>query len=485
MLLILLTYLLAPFVAASTNATQDACRHFQSALSNSVVMPSDSKYSVLSTENWSATAWGSPACIVEPGSTADVQMIVSYLSYQQVRFAIRSGGHSPSPFGANTDDGVLIDLSSLNTKEYDAKSQTVKIGAGLRWGDVYRYLDQFGVTAVGARVLDVGVGGLLLGSGLSYLSDLYGMACDNVVNFEVIIADGSVVNANASYYQDLYRALKGGANNFGVVGSFTLRTYPIQNVWGGIKIYANEHIPALYEALAAYQAEPNKDLHANLMLQPFVTNQSFGAMLNMVYLKPEESPAAFKSFYMIPTVGDTTKLQTLTEMISGQIVPSIPRWDWHTTSFTPSAAIYEKISSIISTAPEVDQLKALTAGTLVLGFQPISSNVVQAGIDRSENVLGLDNVNQTWLVLDIGWWKEEDDATAHNATRSLLRKIENATKSANSYVRYIFMNDASWDQPVIDHYGTNNVRRMRQVRSKYDPTNAFYNLVSGGFKLSL
>lgn len=139
----------------------------------------------------------------------------------------------------------------------------------------------------------------------------------------------------------------------------------------------------------------------------------------------------------------------------------------------------------MSTAPEVAQLKALTGGTLVLGYQPISSSLVQAGLDRGGNVLGFDKVNQTWMVLDIGWWRPEDDAVAHNATKSLLAKIEKATKESDSYVRYIFMNDASWDQAVIDHYGTNNVRFMRQVRAKYDPSLTFHNLVSGGFKLPL
>jgi hypothetical protein len=161
------------------------------------------------------------------------------------------------------------------------------------------------------------------------------------------------------------------------------------------------------------------------------------------------------------------------------------RWDWHSTSFTPSAEIYEKINSIIETAPEVSQLRALTGGTLVLGFQPISSSLVQAGLDRGGNVLGHDKVNQTWMVLDIGWWREEDNAIAHNATRSLLEKIEKATKASDLYLRYIFMSDASWDQAVLNHYGTNNVRYMRQMREKYDPSHTFYDLVSGGFKLSL
>ena len=74
-----------------------------------------------------------------------------------------------------------------------------------------------------------------------------------------------------------------------------------------------------------YQSVPNKDPYANLMLQAFTTNASVGAVLNMVYLKPEISPPAFEAFYSIPTRADTTKIQTLTEMMSGQAVPEIPR----------------------------------------------------------------------------------------------------------------------------------------------------------------
>lgn len=75
-----------------------------------------------------------------------------------------------------------------------------------------------------------------------------------------------------------------------------------------------------------YQSNPNKDPYANLMMQAFTTNASVGAVLNMVYLKPEVSPPAFSPFYSISTTFDTTKIQTLTQMMSGQIVPGIPRY---------------------------------------------------------------------------------------------------------------------------------------------------------------
>lgn len=74
-----------------------------------------------------------------------------------------------------------------------------------------------------------------------------------------------------------------------------------------------------------YQTAPNKDLYANLMLQAFTTNTSVGAVLNMVYLKPVVSPLAFAPFYSIKPTKDTTKLQTLTEMMAGQIVPPLSR----------------------------------------------------------------------------------------------------------------------------------------------------------------
>jgi hypothetical protein len=470
-------------LAALTSKAQSTCSQFKTTLGKITILPSDPTYNALATDNWSATAWAKPACIVQPAEVSQAQKIISTLAKNEIPFAIRSGGHSPSPLAANSNGGILIDLVSLNRINYDAAKNVVTIGAGLRWGQVYSELEKYQVTVVGGRVLDVGVGGLILGSGLSYLSDLYGLACDNVVNFEVALSSGRVVNANERENQDLFWALKGGLNNFGLVTSFTLRTYPIYKVWGGVKFYNFTDLPKLLQAANKYQSTPTKDPYANFMLQAFPTNQSVGVVLNMVYLKPEPSPPAFAPFYSIPTTADTTKVQTLREMMSGQGVPAIPRWDWRSTSFTPSEDVYKKIGSIVTTSPEVNTIGKLTAGTLALGLQPISTSLIKAGIARGGNALGLDNTNQTWWVLDTGHWHAKDDSAAHEATKSLMGKIQNAVKQEESEIDYIFMNDASWDQDVIASYGEDNVRRLRKVREKYDPSFAFTYLAGGGFKL--
>lgn len=125
----------------------------------------------------------------------------------------------------------------------------------------------------------------------------------------------------------------------------------------------------------------------------------------------------------------------------------------------------------------------MPAGSQAFGIQPISASLVEAGNARGGNALGLNAVNQTWMVLTSGWWNAEDDETVYTATREMIDDIESASKEEDQYIEYIFMNDADWNQDVIQHYGECNVERLRKVQSEYDPNLVFQKLVPGGFKL--
>ncbi|TVY80674.1 Bifunctional solanapyrone synthase [Lachnellula suecica] len=465
-------------VASSASAT---CEKLSNQLGAVIKLRSDAQYIALSDENWSQTAWKQPSCIALPASTSDLSHLITTLVGNNVPFAIRSGGHSPNPFDSNIDTGVLISMDKFNTVTYDAVHSLASFGPGARWDAVYTALDPYNVSLVGGRVMDVGVGGLTLGSGLSYLSDLYGLVCDNVVAYEVVLANGKTVEATSNQNSDLFWALKGGSNNFGILTKVTSKTYPIFQVWGSIRTYAKAQMADVMQALYEYQTTPNKDLYANMVLNLAPINDS--VLLTLVYLKPVADPPAYAAFYKIPSVTEFSALMTLHQLQNAFPTPSIPRWAWYTVTFEPNSALYSQISELYSTAPEIAIISALTAGTLVGTVQPINANVARAGQERGGNTLGLQAVNQTWFALNAAWWNPADDATTYAALASLHSKVEDLAKAAKVQLQYLFMNDANSNQSVIASYGPENGHRLRAIQKVYDPHLVFQKLVPGGQKI--
>jgi hypothetical protein len=145
--------------------------------------------------------------------------------------------------------------------------------------------------------------------------------------------------------------------------------------------------------------------------------------------------------------------------------------------------MYQKILNTTLDSPEYSLLAGLPGGTLVWNLQPISDKVAQYGDTNGGNALGVKLVSQTWLSLQTGWIRSEDDHKAHNLTTRILNRVDAVIMNHNWYVDYRFMNDAAWDQDVIRSYGKENVGRLIKIRNKYDPTHVFQRLVPGGFKI--
>ena len=122
----------------------------------------------------------------------------------------------------------------MNTLEYSLNVN--------RWSDVYTYLQQFDLTAAGGRLGPVGVPGLLLAGGVNFYGNQVGFGADTVINYEVVLANGSVVEVNQTSSPDLFWALKGGSSNFGLVTRFDLKTIPSRKVWAGVHTVSEEYI---------------------------------------------------------------------------------------------------------------------------------------------------------------------------------------------------------------------------------------------------
>jgi FAD/FMN-containing dehydrogenase len=173
-----------------------------------------------------------PALIAQCADVADVIAAVNFGRDQGMLVAIRGGGHNGPGLGT-CDGGLVIDLSPMRHVRVDPVQRTVRVAGGCTWGDVDHATHAFGLATPSGIISSTGVGGLTLGGGIGHLSRKCGLTIDNLLEADVVLADGSFVTASASEHPDLFWAIRGGGGNFGVVTSFVFKLHPIDVVYGG------------------------------------------------------------------------------------------------------------------------------------------------------------------------------------------------------------------------------------------------------------
>jgi FAD/FMN-containing dehydrogenase len=174
-----------------------------------------------------------PALLASCRGTADVAEAVRFAVSEDLELAVRGGGHNVSGHSV-CDGGLVIDLSLMRGVDVDPVARLARVQGGALWADVNREAAVHGLAVTGGAISTTGVGGYTLGGGLGWLMGVHGLAADNLVEAEVVLATGEVVRANATEHPDLFWALRGGGGNFGVVTSFVFRLHPVPQVVGGV-----------------------------------------------------------------------------------------------------------------------------------------------------------------------------------------------------------------------------------------------------------
>jgi len=186
-----------------------------------------------------------PALIARCVTPEDVAAVVTFAREHGQLLSVRCAGHNVVGF-AVCDDGVVLDLSRMKRIEVDSSRKAVRAEAGLTWGEINDALQPHGLAATGGFVSLTGVGGLTLGGGLGWLVRKHGLALDNLLSAQVVLADGRRVAASAAENSDLFWALRGGGGNFGVVTSFEFNAHSDGTVLAGIVLHSREDArPAL------------------------------------------------------------------------------------------------------------------------------------------------------------------------------------------------------------------------------------------------
>jgi FAD/FMN-containing dehydrogenase len=202
-----------------------------------------------------------PLMIARCADVADVIAAVNFARDNSLLLAIRGGGHNGPGLGS-CDDGLVIDLSEMKGVRVDPATRTVRVGPGCTSGDVDHATHAFGLAVPFGIVSTTGVAGLTLGGGSGYLTRKYGLTIDNLIEADVVLADGTFVTANKAENPDLFWALRGGGGNFGVVTSFLFQAHPVDMVFAGPIFWDAKHAKEIMRAYRDFLPNAPEELGA-------------------------------------------------------------------------------------------------------------------------------------------------------------------------------------------------------------------------------
>ncbi|KAF7190388.1 FAD-dependent monooxygenase CTB5 [Pseudocercospora fuligena] len=442
---------------------------------------------------WSLNAAESkPSCIVQPSSTEEVSKAVKILKdafdeNEDARCTVRSGGHSPEAGFSSVTNGVVIDMSLFNEILVSQDRSAAVIGVGARWREVYSRLDEEGLAVVGGRNANVGVGGLVLGGGVSFFSPRFGMVCDNIDSYEIVLANSSIVEATAHSHAALWRALKGGTGNFGIVTRVTAKAFLSGKIWAGYAYWPDWQTSKALKAFHDFNKPENFDPFASGPIFAMSYVRDLGVRLTVssfAYTKPETWPSVFDGFRSIWRLWSTTKIRSLTSATEelDSLAPSGQRQFQVTTTIENDLGTFEKFNEIYT--EKLKGTKNVKGAVWSLVFQPLSASVTRKG---DPNALGLEtrHVNDTLIIalVCVSWKHVKDDELVHRTSREIIDLGKKYAQERGTADPYIYLNYAASGQDVFGGYGEANRDFLREVSKKYDPDGFFQRARQGGFKL--
>lgn len=208
-----------------------------------------------------------PALIARCLNTADVVDAVNTARETGLEVSVRGGGHNVAGKSV-TEGGLMIDLSLMKAIHVDPVQPTVRAQGGVTIRELDRTTGVFGLATPTGVVSSTGIAGLILGGGQGWLMGRYGIAADNLIAAEIVLASGKVVTASDEADPDLFWAIRGGGGNFGVVTSFELRAHPVKSVLSGPVLHALDAAPSLLSFYRDFCAELPDELGTQAAFLP-------------------------------------------------------------------------------------------------------------------------------------------------------------------------------------------------------------------------
>jgi hypothetical protein len=312
-----------------------------------------------------------------------------------------------------------------------------------------------------------------------------GWACDNVESYEVVAASGIILTVTPTSFTDLYWALRGGGNNFGLVTSFKLRTLPLGKMWGGDRILLETEFPAAVDAFVNLGNNVAKDPKAAQILSLVAQNGTRIASAQLEYAEPNANASIFSEWNAITPAVDNIGIHTLselTEMLDASNPIGLRQSYWVQTVKLDKDMLNFILKAFFEEDAKIADVKDLLNP---ISFQVITVPQMQKMQKNGGNALGLDPKQGPLILLNVtpAWTDPADDERVNQFVNTLLQRTAAEAEKRGLASRYLYMNYASKYQDVIAGYGSSNKARLQSIAKKYDPKEVFQKLQPGYFKL--
>ncbi|KAF1924723.1 FAD binding domain-containing protein [Didymella exigua CBS 183.55] len=463
-----------------------ACASLKLTFGSKIVAEGASGYDDFSKSYWSQQQEQvSPNCVFYPTKALDVSTMVLVSRLTKCPFAAKSGGHASFAGASNIEGGITVTFQNMKGVTFSKTKKTVDVQPGNVWKDVYTSLQSDNVAVVGGRVASVGVGGLTTGGGISFFANELGWACDNIESYEVVTASGVIVTASLSSYADLYWALRGGGNNFGLVTSFKMRTFPLGKMWGGDRVLLEPQIPAAIDAFVTLGKNSAKDTKAAQILSFAILGGEKFAFAQLEYAEPNANAPIFSEWNKISAAQDNIGIFTLAELTEKLDVVS--PFGLRQSFWTQTAKLDKDLVNFILNVFYEEHEKVADIKDLLnpLSLQVITVPQMQKMRQNGGNALNLDPSQGPLLLFNPAptWTDAADDDRVNRMIDAMFKRTAAEAEKRGLASKYIYMNYGSKYQDVIASYGSANKARLKSIARKYDPKQVFQKLQPGYFKL--
>lgn len=400
-----------------------------------------------------------PAVVVRCTSAADVQTAVRVARTHGLPLSVRGGGHDWAG-RAVRPGGMLLDLAGMRGVTVDRAAQVATVAGGALSRDVIAAAAPHGLVAVTGTIGDVGMAGLTLGGGYGPLNGRYGLALDNLMGADVVLADGTLVSADETEHPELYWALRGGGGNFGVVTELRIKLHPVEQVLGGFIVYPWQQAEKVLHRLSEVLATAPDELTVLSGIMPGPDGSP------TVLLSPAWSgPPADGGSYL-------AALQSLGEPLFAQIgpMPYAKMLSLFDESAVPGRHTTVRTRTVAGYTPELVAALLVAGETRTSPFSAVGLHHFHGAPTRVPVGSTAFGIRTTHLSVEIAAvWEPEDDPAPHQAWADATSTAIAAVALPGGYANML---GPDHHEQIAHAYGP-HATRLRAVKSSYDPDGVF------------